>query len=298
MYILAIETTGAFASVALANANINCTGKSSGADQDAVAEQAAKVEQDANVKILAHVEGNDRFSHLQNLTPQIQQVIKESELSIDDIDAIAVSNGPGSFTGIRIGVSTARALSQVLKIPCIAVPSLPALAMRSSSEVLFYVQFARTLICPIIDARRSQVYGGGYVLDEQGYPIELIKAGPYMIEEFVDLIEKCLQEKSDPSVQPFPECALFTGDGIDAYGDRIKELLPDAAFAEEQNRYQDAQEVARLGAKLFAQGCSCSYDQLEPEYMRMAEAERKLRMKQAQQSKQVKQDQQSKQERR
>ncbi|MBQ3184720.1 MAG: tRNA (adenosine(37)-N6)-threonylcarbamoyltransferase complex dimerization subunit type 1 TsaB, partial [Firmicutes bacterium] len=89
MYILAIETTGAFASVALMKDD----------------------------KIIGHVSGNDRFSHLQNLMPQVETVIKENELSIGDIDLIAVSNGPGSFTGIRIGVSTARALSQILDIP-------------------------------------------------------------------------------------------------------------------------------------------------------------------------------------
>lgn len=97
-YILGIETTGAFASAALMPDDM----------------------------ITGHIQGNDRFSHLQNLMPQVEAVVKENKLSIGDIDVIAVSKGRGSFTGIRIGVSSARALSQILNIPCVGVSSLEA----------------------------------------------------------------------------------------------------------------------------------------------------------------------------
>ncbi len=102
MYFLAIETTGAFASVAL-------------------------LEDD---RVLEHIQGHDRFSHLQNLMPQVKEVLENHKLSINDVETIAVSKGPGSFTGIRIGVSSARALCQVLGIPGVPVSSLEALAMR------------------------------------------------------------------------------------------------------------------------------------------------------------------------
>ena len=142
MYLLAIETTGAFASVAL-------------------------LEDDC---VLEHIQGHDRFSHLQNLMPQVKEVLENHKLSINDVSAIAVSKGPGSFTGIRIGVSSTRALCQVLGVPGVPVSSLEALAMRvadlpgekrrSTGDTLD----DRIWICPILDARRSQVYGGGYVL--------------------------------------------------------------------------------------------------------------------------------------
>ena len=103
MYILAIETTGAYASVAVTDGE----------------------------KILAQVEGDDRFSHLQNLMPQVKTVLEESGVELRELSAIGVSVGPGSFTGIRIGVSSARALAQILKIPCVPVSSLEALAMRA-----------------------------------------------------------------------------------------------------------------------------------------------------------------------
>lgn len=230
MHILAIETTGAYASVALAEDD----------------------------KIISKVEGHDRFSHLQNLTPQIQQVLGDGGLSIGDIDAIAVSQGPGSFTGIRIGVSTARALAQVSDRLCVPVPTLEALAMRADAKA------DGTLICPILDARRSQVYGGGYFI-EDGFPVEKIKAGPYAIEEFMELAGEY-------------ENILMLGDGVDSYGEKIKQLRTEGiGFA---SLYQDAETVALLGKKLFEKGISFSYEGLKPEYMRLPEAERKLKEKQ------------------
>ena len=248
MYILAIETTGAFASVALMKDD----------------------------KLIGHVRGNDRFSHLQNLMPQVDAVVKENKLSLGDVTAIAVSCGPGSFTGIRIGVSSARALAQMLDIPCVAVSSLEALAMRAD-ESLAEEQAKKAclsedtgddiLICPILDARRSQVYGGGYFLKD-GYPVEKIKAAPYLIEEFLS------QAAGYGRI-------LLLGDGSDAYREKIENLRPDGTqTACEFIRYQDAASVAKLGRKLFMQNGGCSYRDLKPEYMRLAEAERRLAEKQ------------------
>ena len=232
MYILAIETTGAYASVALAD----------------------------DKTIISKVQGHDRFSHLQNLTPQIEQVLKEGKLAVGDLDAIAVSQGPGSFTGIRIGVSTARALSQVSGRLCVPVPTLEALAMRAAEDA----KAADALICPILDARRSQIYGGGYFL-ENGFPVEKIKAGPYTIDEFMELTAGY-------------EKVLFLGDGADAYGEKIAQIRQDGVdFAE---LYQDAEQVACLGRKLFEKGIKAAYSDLEPNYMRIPEAERKLKEKQ------------------
>lgn len=236
MYVLAIETTGAYASVALMKDD----------------------------KIIGHITGNDRFSHLQNLMPQVESVIKENKLSLSDVDLIAVSNGPGSFTGIRIGVSSARALSQVLGIPCVAVPSLEALAMRAE-------EYAKdnTLICPMLDARRSQVYAGGYILKE-GFPQEEIPAGPYMLDEFLAKTAEY-------------DRILVLGDATDSYGTKIAELRPEGTeTAPEDIRYQDAAFVAKLGAKLFAEDGGLGYNEVQPEYMRIAEAERKLKEQQKQ----------------
>lgn len=252
MYILAIETTGAYASVALARDD----------------------------KIISKVEGHDRFSHLQNLAPQIRQTLRDAGLSIGDVDAIAVSQGPGSFTGIRIGVSTVRALSQITGIPCVPVPTLQALAMRGMQTVKAGdtkasdakagdAKTEAVLVCPILDARRSQVYGGGYLL-EDSFPVEKIKAGAYTIEEFAELISGW-------------DKALFIGDGADAYGEKIRQLRP-AAGSDFASLYQEAEEVAHLGRKLFESGIRLSCEELKPEYMRLPEAERRLREKNGQEA--------------
>ena len=233
MYILAIETTGAFASAAVTDGS----------------------------RILAHIQGSDRFSHLQNLMPQVQQVIEESGLSIGDIDAIAVSVGPGSFTGIRIGVSSARGLAQILKVPCIPVSSLQALAMREAAN-------RGTLICPMLDARRSQVYAGGYLIEE-GSPVEAVKAGPYTLEEFLDAVKEY-------------DSILIMGDAADVYGTRISELRTEGiSTAPEDTCYQHADTVALMGAALLAQGEAVIYEELKPDYMRIPEAERKLKEQKA-----------------
>lgn len=239
MYILGIETTGAFASVALLKDD----------------------------KIIGHISGNDRFSHLQNLMPQVDVVIRECKLSIGDVDAIAVSRGPGSFTGIRIGVSTARALAQILDIPCVPVSSLEALAMRAAESNSFQngdSGAGGVLICPMLDARRSQIYAGGYFLRD-GFPQEEIEAGPYMLDEF--LAKAALYER-----------VLLLGDAVDAYGGKIREMRPAGTeTAPESIRYQDAAFTAKHGAALFRKRGGLAYHQVEPDYMRMAEAERKLR---------------------
>lgn len=263
MYILGIETTGAFASVALLHDD----------------------------SIIGHISGNDRFSHLQNLIPQMETVIKDSKLSLGDLDAIAVSCGPGSFTGIRIGVSTARALSQILGIPCVPVSSLEALAMRGAEDAKVHAVSAQDssgekaqplLICPMLDARRSQVYAGGYVLQSEStaegetknmtngcVPTEVISAGPYMLEEF--LLKTADYHR-----------ILLLGDAIDKYEEKIREIRPEGVeFATESIRYQDAAFTAQLGAAVFREKGGFSYNEIEPDYMRMAEAERKLREKQA-----------------
>ena len=261
MYILGIETTGAFASAAVMRDD----------------------------QVTGYIKGNDRFSHLQNLTPQIEQVIKESGIALADLDVIAVSHGPGSFTGIRIGVSSTRALCQVLGVPGVPVSSLEALAMRaadlpgekrrstgdisSAKKALDASETSddRTWICPILDARRSQVYGGGYVL-QNGYPIEVFKGSAYTVGDFLEKTDEC-------------DRILLLGDGTDAYGEKIAEARREKGkfteFAPESIRYQDAVTVGRLGAKLLQEGKGLSYQELLPDYMRQAEAERKLAEKQA-----------------
>lgn len=226
MYILALETTGAHASVAV----IDETG------------------------CVMEKHSEDVLNHLQYLMPMVQELLSQNGLQLSDMTAIAASRGPGSFTGIRIGVSSARALAQVLGTKTIAVPTLKAFAYNMP-------EFAG-LICPVFDARRSQVYGGAYRWKD-GNIEEIVKGAPYSIQEFL--------EKTEAYGGP----RMFFGDGTRAYAEHFRE----EELAPLEHRFQSAVSVAHLAKDMLEQGCETDYEELKPDYMRKAEAERKLEEK-------------------
>ncbi|MBQ6371454.1 MAG: tRNA (adenosine(37)-N6)-threonylcarbamoyltransferase complex dimerization subunit type 1 TsaB, partial [Firmicutes bacterium] len=244
-------------------------------------------------RILGVIHGSDRFSHLQNLTPQIDQILKENGLKAGDLTAVAVSHGPGSFTGIRIGVSTARALAQILNIPCIAVPSLEGLALRAQeargdapNDAAGLAEggteqpnaAGHLLICPALDARRKQVYGAAYEMKD-GELVCRIEEASCLMTEFLEKIDRYGAENGGDS-KPF-ERILFLGDGIDTCGEIIEAWASERPYrilyAPKESRYQDAETVALRGLQLYRRGKACDYMDLQPEYLRMAEAEKKLK---------------------
>ena len=214
MYILAIETTGKAGSVALVK--VDCeTGLPGG-------RQAA----DSKTLAFKTIEGS--MSHLRELVPTVSAVLADAGVSKNEISYVAASVGPGSFTGIRIGVSTARALSQALGLgEAIAVPSLTAFMYKKEVRAACLTPACRTdrasrpaciehvsdgqdrqVICVIINARRGQVYGrlDGYMED-----------GPYMLSDMLDVIrERVFADGRE---------VLFFGDGIDAYESQINDAL-------------------------------------------------------------------------
>ena len=111
-----------------------------------------------NNKLLAYKELNSGYAHAENLTVFIQDVLKDSGIAISKIDAIAVSMGPGSYTGLRIGFSVAKGLCYALNKPIIVIDTLQALASNYKMKLLAQ----NMLLCPMIDARRMEVYCGIY----------------------------------------------------------------------------------------------------------------------------------------
>jgi tRNA threonylcarbamoyladenosine biosynthesis protein TsaB len=111
----------------------------------------------ADDKILAHKEINNGFSHAENLHVFIQDVLKEANLSIKQLNAVAISKGPGSYTGLRIGVSTAKGLCYALQIPLISIDTLQSMAYAVASA-----KKEDALYCPMLDARRMEVYCAVY----------------------------------------------------------------------------------------------------------------------------------------
>lgn len=236
MNILAIETTGAEASVAV-----------------------------INEKKEVFVEASDqKMNHLQNLMPMVDILLQKRGMLIDDLDYVAVSEGPGSFTGIRIGVSTGRALAQALNLQTIGVPTL--------QSFLYHVPEYEGVICPIFDARRNQVYGGAYQWIGGGKYREIVPGAAYDLKELLQLLKEAE-----------PGEITFFGDGIVPYRDPIQTWKDSSLndnirvlFAEDDLRLQKASSVAGLALELCRAGKMKSLYELKPVYMRKAEAERKL----------------------
>ena len=138
---------------------------------------------------------NDEFVHGEQLTNYISEVVSSANIKLSNLSAVSVSSGPGSYTGLRIGASTAKGLCFGLSIPLIAVPSLLSLISLAKER------HPKTTICAMFDARRMEVFG--QVVDENG--VELLPVGPQVLDEF-----------SMVDYEPF----LAVGDGTN----KIKEL--------------------------------------------------------------------------
>lgn len=147
-------------------------------------------------KVIALKELNDgNYSHAEKLHPFIQQVLSEANIDINNIDAIAVSKGPGSYTGLRIGVSTAKGLCFALDIPLISVDTLQILASQIESK--------EGVVIPLIDARRMEVYSAVFssenkqIRETKAEIIDASSFGEYLKEGVVHLLgdgsEKCKQ---------------------------------------------------------------------------------------------------------
>ena len=216
----------------------------------------------------------EEMNHLRGMISLIEEAVKSAGISKEELTHIAASIGPGSFTGIRIGVTTARTMAQMLGLPCIAVSSIEALAEGSLSKA---IAAGALYVVPVINARRHQTYAAVYEAEctsdnEMQALLPMLPEKQYMIEDLLAELGTKLAE-NDGSV------AFFTGDGIDAYGDIIESSLPEGSYilAGEDIRYQSAEAVTVIALAKANAGETAAYDGLLPEYMRLAEAEQRLK---------------------
>ena len=219
---------------------------------------------------------NNKLTHSETLLPMIRRMYDISGLKLEDTDAIALSAGPGSFTGLRIGAATAKGLALALNIPVISVSSLQSMAYG-------LCQVSDACICPIMDARREQVYSAAYcsgatllteaARDIHDYLAELRERALIVgaaQENAEDLsAEKAVSETAtgvasttavaQPIAEAQPEAAsrtpsyIFIGDGVPVYADTITaDLEGDITFASASCNRQRAALVAELGAAIYA----------------------------------------------
>ena len=204
--------------------------------------------------VLAEYSVSFKKTHSQTLLPMIDEVVKMTETNLKELDAIAISAGPGSFTGLRIGSATAKGLGLALKKPLVAVPTVDALA--------YNLYDAQGLICPIMDARRKQVYTGIYRFEE--HQLKTLKG------QWAAPVEELLEELNRRG-----EAVTFLGDGVPVFRELIAEKLKvPYSFAPAHVNKQRAAAVAALGSIYYKEGRTQTDVEHVPEYLRVSQAER------------------------
>lgn len=209
-------------------------------------------------KMIADYSVNYKKTHSQTLVPMLDEITRMTETDLATVDAIAISKGPGSFTGLRIGSSTAKGLGLALNIPIIEVATTDALAYN------FYG--SDRIICPIMDARREQVYTGLYRFTKNGDGLEM-----------ETLLESCAipVEEIVMKVNELGKAVIFLGDAVSVYGDKLKELVKvDYILAAPHMSHQRAASVAAIGARKLANNEVVPASEHVPEYLRLSQAER------------------------
>ncbi len=204
-------------------------------------------------KLLGEVMINTKNTHSEKLMPMVQQLLSDLQMTIQQIEAVAVTCGPGSFTGLRIGMATAKGMVQGGKKQLIAVPTLDCLAQN----LLHYPG----VICPIMNAQKRQVYTAIYRSGETN----LERLSDYQAIEADKLAEQLLEMN---------ETVWFVGDGVEAFADVFAEKLGDKChFADGSNVLPRAGALAMLANDRVEQGQFDDLYQAELIYIRKSEAE-------------------------
>ena len=197
---------------------------------------------------------NHKKTHSQKIMPMIDNLLTDLELTPSDIDVFAAAVGPGSFTGLRIGVATIKALAHAVNKPVVSVGTLEALAWN--------VPHAEHIIVPILDARRNNVYAASYIWDE-GFK-ELGAAEDMTIEECVESCGNFLD-------------TIFIGDGAMVHREYITEKLGDKAiFPHGAAMNLRASSVAAAAMEKAKRGETQSYAEMKPYYLKKSQAEKEL----------------------
>ena len=191
----------------------------------------------------------NKMTHSVNLLPMIDTAMQSAGMTIAELDRIAVVSGPGSFTGVRIGVSTVKGLAHAHNTPCVAVDALECMAAGAGEF--------QGVICPIQDARAGQVYGAAFKAGA-ARPERLMEDIPLKLEEYVERIKE------------LGERFLFLGDGMPVHRAKLEKLLGDAAvYAQPQLAFLRPASAAYMAS---LEETTVDYLALEPMYLRAPNA--------------------------
>lgn len=205
--------------------------------------------------IIADFNLNIGTTHSQNLLPMIDNIINFSNMALEDIDVFACSIGPGSFTGLRIGISTIKGFAISLNKPVIGIPSLVGLA--------YNIPYFDGIICSILDAKNDNIYAA--IFEYKNRPVMM---GNYISAEFNSLIE--ILEKNDRKI-------IFIGDGVEVYKNKLIEIFGNRAlFVPHHLNIQSAKSIAKAALDKAFLNEYDDYDSINPLYLKKSQAERML----------------------
>ena len=200
-------------------------------------------------RVLGETAVNADRKHSERLLDTVDWLLDECGLVLDEIDALAISNGPGSFTGLRVGVAAWKGLAFGQNKPLIAVPTLDAMTRLGI--------FENILVCPLIDAKMGQVFGSIYSFTS-GVRSKLVPDKVCAVEDLLDGLAENL---------------IVLGDGAIRYKKEILAIDPNVKFAAAQCNYPRASCVAFEAAALLSNGIQTSADSVSPIYLRKSQAE-------------------------
>ena len=211
-------------------------------------------------KLLAESYQNTGMTHSQTLMVMAEDMLKQCDKTANDVDAVAVAEGPGSFTGVRIGVAAAKGFAWGRQIPCYGVSTLEAMA----ESLGIYEGF----ICPVMDARRSQVYNALFAADCG----KLTRIREDRAISLQDLGE---------DVKILNKPVFLVGDGSILCYNMLKEAVPVLVCPPEHRMHQRAAGVGLVASRMLAAGETCDGASLAPNYLRLSQAERERMEKQS-----------------
>ena len=204
---------------------------------------------------------NIKTTHSQTLMPIVSSLLKSSAVDVNDIDIFAVNAGPGSFTGVRIGVASVKGMAMPLDKPCAAVSTLEAMA--------YTMPYENSIICAVMDARCQQVYNALFRMNN-GVPERLTEDRAMSIEQLGKELEQ------------YNETIMLAGDGAELCAKSFSNF-DNVRLVPENIRFQHAYGTALAAMKMADENRLCSSDELMPIYLRLPQAERELKARLAKQ---------------
>lgn len=206
------------------------------------------------MKVCSEFTAQNRNTHSTSLMPMAEAALNAAGMELADMEAVAAVTGPGSFTGVRIGVATAKGLAHGAGIPCIAVDALEALAESAGAF--------DGIICPIQDARAGQIYGAAFSAGKR-----LMQNAPMKLEEYLDTVSKLGAR------------FLFTGDGMPVFRETIARILGErAVFAPVHLAYLRPSAAGKIA---MSAGKTTDYLHLEATYLRPPNAQKNKKLMEA-----------------